>query len=100
MEWREDDISIENGAIFTFAESYAFVTAFIKCTPEVQGGLSLLVVFISIEHGDGLADDLGLGIAFDLLGALVPAHHAAFGVDQEDGVILYMPHEDAKVLFE
>jgi hypothetical protein len=40
-----------------------------------------------VEHREMLADDLVRAVALDALGARVPAHHPAGGVQQEDGVL-------------
>ena len=45
------------------------------------------------------ADDLVGVVAFDALGAVVPAAHAAFGVEHEDRVIAHVLEQQPIALF-
>ena len=96
----EDDIGIEDRPVFAFAQPDAFIAAIFQCLFQVLKGLAQPVVFFGVEEGNGLADDLGLGVAFDLLGAFIPAHDPALGVDEKNGVVLNVPDKEAESLFQ
>ena len=67
---------------------------------EVLEGFAQTIVFVGIEDGNGLADDLCFGIALNMFGAFVPAFDATFGIDEKDGVVFYVPDQKTEMLFE
>src|SRR5690606_9532339 len=51
---------------------------------------------LRVEAREVVADDLVRAVALDALGAGVPAHHDALGIEGEDGVVLDPVHQQAE----
>jgi len=100
MKWREDNVCIKNGTVLSLAKADAFVSAIFERLLKILERFAGLVVLFGIKDRNRFADDLGLCITFDLLGAFVPTHDSSFGVDEEDGVIFNMLDQEAEALFE
>ena len=53
---------------------------------------------LGVEAREVLADDLVGLVAVDPLGALVPGHHVAVGVEHEDRVVAYVLDQEVEAL--
>jgi hypothetical protein len=54
--------------------------------------MSALDILIGVEDREVLSDDLLGLVALDALGSLVPGGDAPFGIEHDDGVVLYTLH--------
>src|SRR5690606_39635637 len=88
----------EPAAVLAHAPALVLQAPFRQRDPELLFRPALGDHLRRIEHGEVLADDLVGAVALDLLGAMVPAHHPALGVEHEDRVVAHAFHQQAEAL--
>src|ERR1700761_1578870 len=87
--------SPEAAAVLPAAPSLGGVVAAFGGCFQYLFGEAASAVFLSVEAGEMLANDLPGGVAFYPFSAGVPAHHSAFGIEHVNGVIHHSSDEEA-----
>ena len=95
---RYERVRPEPGAVLADPFAFFLVAALLRGNTQRLLGVAALGVFPGIENGEVLADDLLCRIPIDALGALIPAGDTPFGVEHEDGVVLYPLHHKPEAL--
>src|SRR4051794_11468398 len=94
----DDDVGPEARAVLADAPALLLVAAGGGRQAQLLGGMVAGLVLVGVEQREVPADDLVGGVALDVLGARVPAHDVAAGIQQEDRVVADAEHEPAELL--
>src|SRR5438105_2469066 len=93
------DARPDAAAVLAHAPGLLFVRSFPRGDFERLLRQTLLALFLGVEDGEMLADDLVGLVAFDAPGAGVPARDAALRIEHVDPVVGHPADQNAELVF-
>src|SRR6266478_6274428 len=90
---RDHDVCPETRAVFTDSPPFVLALSALSCFRKFLFGLATRHIFSRIKHREVFSDDFLRAVAFQALGASIPADHVTQRVQAENGVLLHAFHE-------
>src|SRR5258707_7955567 len=85
----DDDVCPETRAVFADSPSLVLALSQLSCFNQFSFRLATHHIFSRIKHGEVFPDNFLCVVAFQTLGASIPADHVAKRVQAENGVLLH-----------